>query len=494
MKRNDVDFSVPHRQSYAAIVMILGRSLNIVLRQLFPVFIVVFLGSSQNRGPYLIYVGLATAVITLTISIINFFVTYFYIKDDELILHTGVFQKKKTAIPFDRIQSVNFEQNIFHTLFNVVKINIDSAGSDKNEFEFHAIDKTIALSLRDTLMEGQSERIVLQENLETDTNRVNDVKIFSLSITDLLKAGFTENHIKSGGVIIFFFFWIYSNLQEAGVEVDEYSDNIDVEAIGGSLLGLLIFLFLVVSVGISLFKTVIKNFNLSLYKSQDRFKIHHGLLTRRETAAKYHKIQYLTWSDNLLKKIIGFYNLYIHQAASNQLKLKQNIFIPGVQTHHIEMVADELYGSEHLENMELKNIDPRYFYRMAVIYLLLGGALSFVLYYFSSPVLILYVVIVLGFLMLNRFLGYHKKKYGYNTEMLHIKGGIYGDKNTIMPLYKIQATEIRQSPYQWRNHLCSVVLYTASGNLIIPYIALSEGYRTVNYITYKIESVKKPWM
>lgn len=494
MKKSEFDFSKPHRQSYAAIVMILGRSLNIVLRQLFPVFIVLFIGSSQNRDKFLIYIGIATAIITLVLSLVNFFVTYFYILDGELILHTGVFQKKKTALPFDRIQSVNFEQNIFHTFFSVVKINIDSAGSDKDEFQFHAIDKNIALALRETIMEGQSEKTTSYVDSQAPYEDVKDEKIFSLSVSDLLKAGFTENHIKSGGVIIIFFFWIYNHLQEAGVDVDEYSNNIDMAAVGGSVLGLMILIFFVVSIGISLFKTVVKNFNLSLYKSQDRFKIHHGLFTRKETAAKYHKIQYLTWSDNLLKKLIGFHNLYIHQAASNQLKLKQNIFIPGVQNRHIDVLAKELYGSDALNNITLKGIHPSYFYRFSIIFILIGATISSLLYYFLDPLLIIYVVIVLALLVINRFLAYRKKKYGFNTEMLHIKGGIYGDKNTIMPLYKIQATELYQSPYQWRNNLCSLMIFTASGNLDIPYVSLSEGHDIMNFLTYRIESDNRPWM
>ncbi len=493
-KKSEIDFSIPHRQSYAAIVMILGKSLNIVLRQLFPIFIVVFLGSSENRGSYLIYAALTTAFITLTLSIINFFVTYFYIKNGELILHTGVFQKKKTAIPFDRIQSVNFEQNIFHTVLSVVKINIDSAGSDKDEFQFHAIDRSVALALRDTIMEGQSVRKVQKNEDYLDTEIANDEKIFTLSLRDLLKAGFTENHIKSGGVIVFFFFWVYSNLQEAGIEVEEYSDNIEVGTLDNSLIILLILLFFVVSIGISLFKTVVKNFNLSLYKSNDRFKIHHGLFTRKETSAKYHKIQYLTWSDNLLKKLIGFYNLYILQAASNQLKLKQNIFVPGVQTHHIHSLMNELYGHESLKNIEFKKIDTRYFYRSAIIYTILGIIISTTIYYLYDPFFIIYSVSIVALLIFNRFLSYHKKKYGFNSEMLYLKGGTYGDKNTIMPMYKIQATEITQSPYQWRNKLCNVIFYTASGNLILPYISIDEGYRILNYVSFKIEADKRPWM
>jgi putative membrane protein len=493
-KKSEFDFSVPHRQSYAAIVMILGRSLNIVMRQLFPVFIVIFLGSSQNRDTFLIYVGVATALITLSVSLVNYFVTYFYIKNNELIFHTGVFTKKKTALPFDRIQTVHFEQNIFHTIFSVVKLNIDSAGSDKNEFQFHALDTAKAKALRDTILQGQSQKYphFAEETDKPSTEKTE--KIISLSVRDLLRAGFTENHIKSGGLIIFFFFWIYNNLKDAGVDVEEYTGHIPGDWINFSLLLSLASLFLLISVSISLFRTVVVNFNLSMFRTSAGFKILHGLFTRKETSARDHKIQYISWSDNLLKKLIGFYNLYIHQASPGQLKLKENIRIPGVRKTHIHALTTYLYGMNETQHIPLRSVRTPYFARFAMIIMMLSVVSVAGIYLFSQPIYTLYPVIISLFLVLLRFISFRKKKYGLTGDMLFLKGGTFGDKYTLMPVYKIQAAAIHQSWYQWRHQLCDVKIFTASGPLVIPYISLGEGYTLVQFLTYSAETDKRPWM
>lgn len=493
-KKSDFDFSVPHRQSYAAIVMILGRSLNIVMRQLFPVFIVVFLGSSQNRDTFLIYVGVATALITLTISLVNYFVTYFYIKNNELIFHTGVFTKRKTALPFDRIQTVHFEQNIFHTIFSVVKLNIDSAGSDKNEFQFHALDIAKAQALRDTILKGQSIHDSNTGILDEKPTAEQNEKIITLSVGDLLRAGFTENHIKSGGLIIFFFFWIYNNLKDAGVDVEDYTGHIPGEWINVSLLLTLVFLFFLISVSISLFRTVIVNFNLSVFRTSAGFKILHGLFTRKETSARDHKIQYISWSDNLLKKLIGFYNLYIHQASPGQVKLKENIRIPGVRKAHIHALTTYLYGMNETENIPLSSVRIPYFTRFTLIISILFVVSVAGIYLFSQLIWTLYPLIISLFLILIRFLSFRKKKYGLAGDMLILRGGTFGDTYTLMPVYKIQAAAIHQSWYQWRHQLCDVKIFTASGPLILPYISLSEGYALVQFLTYSAETDKRPWM
>ena len=154
MKKNDGEFSVPTRQSYVAIIMILFKTINIVFRQLIPVLVVILLGGSE-KFDYILWVISVIALLSMIYAIVNFFRTYFYIQDDELVMHTGVFSHKKTIIPLERVQSVNFEQNIVHQIFDVLKLNIDTAGTEKNEFQFQAIDAQKAKRLREIIMAGK---------------------------------------------------------------------------------------------------------------------------------------------------------------------------------------------------------------------------------------------------------------------------------------------------------------------------------------------------
>ena len=55
MKKNEYDFSVPTRQSYLAIVMILFKTVNVVVRQIFPAILVILIGGSKNKGQYIIW-------------------------------------------------------------------------------------------------------------------------------------------------------------------------------------------------------------------------------------------------------------------------------------------------------------------------------------------------------------------------------------------------------------------------------------------------------
>ena len=138
MQEEIPNFSQPKRQSPIAIFLIVQNLIEQIIRQFWPILLVVILqnfdfqtrGSASSDDPYttriLFFIGALSAVG----SIIAYFKFYYYIKNDEFVIEKGLFQKKKINIPFDRIQTINFEQNLIHRAFNVVSLEIDSAGSN----------------------------------------------------------------------------------------------------------------------------------------------------------------------------------------------------------------------------------------------------------------------------------------------------------------------------------------------------------------------------
>jgi putative membrane protein len=78
--------------------------------------------------------------------------------------------------------------------------------------------------------------------------------------------------------------------------------------------------------------------------------------------------------------------------------------------------------------------------------------------------------------------------------MLVIRGGTYGDKTELLPIYKIQSLSKKQSPYQRRNGLANLVVHTASGKVGIPYINNDTAAHIIDDFLYKIETDKRKWM
>lgn len=497
MKKNDFDFSIPNRQSYVAILNILYKNIKVIFRQLFPLVLIIFLGNTENKSNLVILALIGLAIISMIFSIINYFMTWFFIKDNEIVLHTGVLKKSRTSIPFDRIQTINFEQSLVQQLFSVIKVKIDTAGSETQELELYAVERNKAEALRDIILSHKKAKVsqnVVSEEGETMAYTPTVDTILRLYPIDLIKVGLTENHIRSGGLILVFFFWIYQNLEDAGIELEDYSDEI----VGFNwTLGIFLFIAIfvtVVAIIISLVNTVIRYYDLKFLRIDKAFKIESGLLTRHETSAQDNKIQFISWSDNLLKRAIGYRDLRLNQAASIALSKKQSIKIPGCKTTQITKVVETLYGKVHTENMTFNSVDSRYFYRFA-LYIVLGFiAVSSLLLYIGDTEDVVILSLIAAYLLVSRFLAMRKRKYSFDDEHLIILSGKIGNRRDIMPIYKIQGITLKQTPYQRRNDLCSLSIYTAAGGLKIPYIPVKDGKYISEYFIYKSEIDKRQWM
>lgn len=499
MKSNETyDFFTPMRQSYAAILLIAYRLYKVLLRQLFPFLLLFLFGGSMNKKDSIVYAVVALSIAGFLFSIVAFFKYYFYLKDDKLIVQKGVIKKTKLEIPFDRIQSINFEQNLIHRIFNVVKLNMDTAGSVGSELQINALDYDLANAISDYILKHKSETADPRLPAEQQVSQEKKI-IFQLSIGQLLKVGITENHLRSGGIIVFFFFWLWENLQEIGLDVmermDEYAPMAKTISASLMIISSLVVLFIIVSFLISLVRTVLKYYKLNMYRIGDGFIIESGLFNRREYAAKDHKIQVLTWSQNLLQKWSSIFELKLKQASSIAVNDKKSLQVAGLEWKDVQETKAYLLKDEYneLAGMETQPVDPYYrFRRMYYWTIFLVPAIGVLLYLDERNI----ALAVFGWYLyglVSTQLSYLKKRFGMTENLIMLRGGTFGHRATMLQLYKLQNIMVESTPFQRRRNLGSLVLFTASGHVTIPDIAYQKCLDMKNYLLYKIESSHKSW-
>ena len=495
MKEHNYDFSVPNRQSIFAIIIIILKTFQLVIKQIFPLLLILLIGKSLQKPSYLLLVVIAVSCLTLIISIIQYFKTYFYISGNELIVHKGILRKSKISIPFDRIQSVHFEQNMIQQICNVTQLKIETAGSDKTEFVFHAIENARAHALRNYI---SSHKTLANPVDDTDFSSVQGStaqdKILVLDIVDQIKIGITENHIKSAGLIFVFLYWIFEKIQDVGIDMESYPEEVsEWNWTFNIVITLVIFLF-IISLIISVVKTFLINYELILFRTGNGFKLIKGLFNKKEISVSDNKLQLISWSNNVLKGWLGINDLYLSQASGHQWSAKQSIKIPGCGSQQINKIIDQVFGSIAFEEVQYTGTDKKWFIRFAVIVSGLAVMLSTLLLIGNYTQMIWITCVISGYFILERFLAYRRIRYGYNTDVFFLKGGKWGKKTSILPIYKIQGCKIKQSPYQRKHNLCSITLFTASGSVSVPYIPLPSGQTMADYFLFKIETEQINWL
>lgn len=502
---------IPSRQSPIAIFLIVQNLLRQLVRQFWPILLVIVLNyfnfqaksSNEYDNPYLTNVLFALAAFSTIGSIIAYFKFYYFIEDGEFVIQKGLFQKKRINIPFDRIQTINFEQNLIHQAFNVVRLEIDSAGSNQKEITIQAIRKEKAEAIRSFII---SEKAKIQPS---DSNQQSIVEepsehqelLLNLSPLDLLKVGVSQNHLRGLGIIIGFGFWIFQSIEDflpdyrAGENPVEYLER-DLGL--GTLISFWIYFILILiilSILISLSVTVFRHYDLKFLKTAKGFKVISGLFTKREASANINKIQFIRWEDSLLQRLFSIFRLHLFQASSAAINIRQSINIPGCYNKQIEQVRKTYFPNEHQFSYNTHQISPLII-RRRLLYL--GGipALLIVGWAIVNKIFLasLWAVAWLLFVYINSRILHKNWKFHISEAGLLTEHGILGTNFTLLKWYKIQAVRTRQSLYQRRKNLADIYFYTAAGAVKIPYVPLEKAEAITNYTLYKVEVEQKDWM
>lgn len=495
-KRSSHLFSEPQRQSLVAIILIVYNLYKKLIRQFWPFLLLAIANvrSEKSFDKTLTFI-LIIAILSSVYSLWAFFKYYFYIEAGDLVVEKGIFQKTKTSIPIDRIQAVNFEQNIIHRIFDVVKLNIDTAGSASSELKLQALSKEKATKLRAYIFENKNT----QERVEESEGQAYETKeeVITIGFGSLLKIGATENHVRSGFLIVFFGFWVFDQIKELGFESLLSRLELNWSGLLGSLvtLSVLIILFSVAAFAVSVVRVIFQYYDLKLFREIDGFKLSYGLLNRKQTTAKDHKIQTISWGQNWLQKKAGLYKIFLKQASSREVGSSKSIRIPGANIFEKEQVYTFLLGQKHVaENVSFKPIQKQYlWYHIRNLSLIFIPCLITVLN-LGNALLFIFLLGLFVYLIINTFKEFKKTQYSINSEIIIIKGGSFGAKEIVLEPHKVQSVILKQSWYQRRRNLATVNITTAAENAAIPFVTLEEGSTIVDRLLYYVESSQEAWM
>jgi putative membrane protein len=150
---------------------LLGSIGWIIILQIFnPLFIAIPIVLSRSKGGLLVAGGYTAGFIILNIIIIllNFWyqrwyfnVYYYELGEDFLVIKKGPIAPKEINVPFDRIQDVYVDQDIFDRLFGLYDVHVSSATfMSGKQAHIDGLEKEAADGLKGELLTKVKERVV----------------------------------------------------------------------------------------------------------------------------------------------------------------------------------------------------------------------------------------------------------------------------------------------------------------------------------------------
>ena len=490
-------FQTPRRQAQNALIFIVLRTLGRLLSQLWPFLLIVLFSNADYGSLFYIVITLIFSSVVLITSIISYFRFYYFIKNDKLHIEQGVFRRSQSSVAVERIQNVQLEDNLIHRFFSTVSASVTTAGSSESEFVISSIDRDEAQELREYVMERKKSIKVAEKGEEGTEKEPFEFKhLFQLSFTQLLKVGLSQNHFRAIGIILGALAYLLSQAQEVfRQDIFDWAYTI----VGWTnqadylIIFLLVLIVFIIAMIISMVTVILTYYKLRLEISSDQIRLRQGLIRRKEQTAQLRKIQIFDWSTNPVRRWMNFVTVILQQASSTEEGGQNTLYIPGCSRHHQASLLNSVFKKIELRPSGLNlhgSMVWRYTLFRGAIPALVAVAASYNLFGYYALFFLLWVPVAYFF---NRKL-YQSWRIDWDENHVALNRGVWNYSVSIMPWYKIQSIEFKQSRFQHRRNLGNLWLYTAGGNLMIPYLSVEDAYKLQNLILYKAESTKKSWM
>jgi putative membrane protein len=456
----------------------------------------------------LLIIGLAT------------FLSFYYFKyrlaDDHIEIRSGVFSKTHLNLPFARIQNVKLEQPIYYRPFGYTCLQLDTAGSVKQEAKVVALKIELAEHLKKIILVNQnksrsSETTELQSNQDVNKSsdntqgvNANETLLNQRNLSDLVIHGLTNNRIwiLLGGMapfieeisakVISFFATLGIDIEKLFIIADKPWWQIGLYALSLTFIAMLAISLLSVA------GSIISFYNYTLTKNGDRYIRRSGLLTKHEVTMRLSRLQMIIrqqdWLDMLLKRI----NLTFAQTQTNnfQANAQQNkIMVPSVKPSECQQLIDNVYPDNRLMDITFQAISKRFLIRHIMFFLLpvtlLLISLSISLTKFVSVYFILAVFFILCLLIFCRWL-----RWGFATDdqYIYIRKGMFGVNYYCFAKYKVQQTQFKHSWFLRRHKLANLSLVLAAGEQKIPFIPEAQAQQIIDESLFQVESTQRSWM
>lgn len=485
--KNDVAalWGEPQRQAPAGIIIIIVKGVVRIIKLLWPILlIVVFRGKERDSSTLEIILAVAPILILLN-SILEYYYFYFFIQNDHLIIRRGFIKKKEISIPISKIHAVNIDQNFLQQLLHVVKLKIDTAGSDSTEAVIDAIDKNRAESLKELLLSNNEEN----EGVETTQVFDDDVLIHSLSPKELFYLGVSANHLQAFTIILAFAVSLIQNLDEIfGNRVVNYIRESYYGVIHSiNLILVLIVSLLAISILVSFVRILFKYGNFKVSSNVGGLKVLNGLIERRESIVPFDKIQFLSYSSTYIGRKIGLGYLRYHQAKTEEKAKMPRQRLPitesAVLSPLVNFYNSEIIGTDSSEH----RLHFSFVFRMTLVQGLPFAILFSILFSFGLGLSALYFMLIIPYVFVTAAVYRNNYRLMFHREGVEIRSGVWGRKLELLQWKNIQQIDIIQSYFQRRSGIASCVIKTAGGNIRLRFIKREVAFALLNYGLYRVE-------
>lgn len=462
-------------------VAYLGSVVNGIKNMWIPIILVIFnqrqvILSGNISLRWILIVGGIFLLLMLIFGagdFLNKYRTRFWVEDKKFILKDGVITRREKELDVERIQSIDFNEPIFHRLFGAVKLDVTTPGEG---ITIDTIKKSQAESLQSILykekeaasIQADSEEVAIGDSSawpqeDTAAPRQMFGILHKMPGRELLLMAMTSGALGTFLAILFAFL----NLIGATFLIEAYFEYF--EGVFQSLvisLTIAIVLFLIVGYSLGIVILLVRYYNYTLKSSRENLAIEYGLLEKKHKSVNINRVQNIIIKDSLIRRLIGYYSLSVTITSEdfNQEDVDGRVeILPFIKRDQLYDIVGEIFPNYHVEFPE--RVVPlrgyrRYFQVMTAIILILTGVVQYFWWSYAwlLGLALLLVTIISGI--------YSARNSGYQIDGDEINmrtASFFTRSHYIIKHEKVISARIDENPILIRAHLASMSVTTAAG-------------------------------
>ncbi|MFJ8518368.1 PH domain-containing protein [Lysinibacillus xylanilyticus] len=402
------------------------------------------------------------AILALVSGIVKWRTFVYWFEEGELRVKYGLFVKKKRYIPFERIQSLNYNEGIFHRIFGLVKVQVETAGSKdrKPEVELTAIRKAAADVIE---LEMRRAKNQVNKQMNDEQSLMEEVPvptIYHMSIRDLLILAITSGGI---GVVLSGVAAIISQLSDIIPYEEIFNELADFAKIGAFLVAITVIVSLIVAWFVSFVITLINYYEYTVRIEDEKLIITKGLIEKKRITLPLNRIQAIRIVENPVRQLFGFATVVVESAGGNgeEGKDKKITLFPLIKKQECMGTLEQLFPEINWrpEFIYSPKRARTTFYRIDFVWLIpIIGASSYFLYPYGLLSLLLIPLTVLIGIWQHKAAGYM-----IDGKQLTMRYRVFSRITFFMEKKRIQSIGTTQTYFQKRKKVMTVKATVMSG-------------------------------
>ena len=487
-----VDTATWRQLSPLSVVFILAKGAIRILRENLPLLVGIGAGVAlleRIGARELALAGAGIAALAAVGAVVYYRRFRYRLEGDVLRVRRGVFEIREVELRADRIQHIRLREPLAMRIFGLAVVEVSTPGGGDRDLDLPGLRRETARELTRRLVALRGESAPASPD---DRAAASDVRFRATGAGITLHGAASQSILVAAAAVAPLLAQLAQHLEGdtarlVGRAFRNLGERLGSDVIAGLIVALAALLLL--SAG-SIATAWIRYGGYELSREGDQYGQQSGLLSRQQQSLALPRLQAVEWVETAVGRMLGRSYLVCRQigAATDPNESRGAFVIPALDRREAARLIGEMWPAVATD-ASLARPHPAY----RRLLMLRGAAALIPLFGLAAAVTgdLRWLLGIAASPLALWPLAYSRwRAVGYRADgdAVWVRRGLLGRRSVIAPPAHAQRVTVRQSWFQRRRRLATLVVTLAHGPVSIPYVPESSARSIADLILYSVET------